>query len=50
MQDEANGYDNKYSEFYLEKDDTYDYLFNCEDCGEEFTDEIHKCVHVTGQK
>jgi len=28
--------------------DTYDYLFNCEDCGEEFTEELHKCIHLTG--
>ena len=20
----------------------------CEDCGEEFTEELHKCIHVTG--
>ena len=28
---------------------TYDYLFNCEDCGEEFTEELHKCIHITGK-
>jgi len=28
--------------------ETYDYLFNCEDCGEEFTEELHKCIHLTG--
>ena len=28
--------------------ETYDYLFNCEDCGEEFTEELHKCIHITG--
>ncbi len=29
--------------------DTYDYLFDCEDCGEEFTEELHRCIHVTGK-